>query len=758
MLERIQEIKGIKRFYDVNNINFGSSKIIIFFGENGSGKTTLSKLLKALHDRDIEQVSSLKHDEGRFIKANLIFNDGGCVDCIINDNVKRINGEFPTTLEVFNIDFINNYVYLGHEVTADQKSNLYKFIFGEHQVQLQQEIDEILEKIKELNTKIQEKQAELIKLAHIPKEEIENFVRMDVKESIQDLENRITQLNIKLKNLQENEYIHKLGTLEPISTKDAEELVSNIKSVCMTSLENLHITALKRFEEHIHVLGKDKREWLREGFQMLKNKNLDICPFCGQDIKTNELIREYETAFNKEYINFVLRIDDLSKQINRLSFSYMVETVNKNDELVQKWSKYIQHLEIPNLEDLQNVERNMKDALINLLENKRQNIFIPLDNFSEIDLLLQGLKEKIELYNDKVKEINKQIDEFKLSVSKDDAKQINDQIRDLELKRKRKQFSSLCQEYAKLTSQKEKLQQKKKELTDELNSEMDKFLNRYEETINSIFEKFNTDYRIKSEEIKTTSKRRVFEYGLQLNFSEDIKPNKKLGEILSEGDKTTLAFSVFIAKLILDDKLDERLIIIDDPVSSLDEFRILRTVDYIIRFAHKAKQVVILTHNPVFAKELLYRIKKEQLNANFYHIDRFRYKDRSVVNEMSLSESEYFIEQKLNHYYVKFINIKNLIDRWNRSEEISSDEIDKAFDDGREVFEHYLRIKFPNDLFTPIGEVIKRIDDGDKKIFLNELYNALSKDPHSNTVKLTSQDKISRLMELINFIQFDKYN
>ncbi len=758
MLEGIQEIKGIKRFYDVNNINFGSSKIIIFFGENGSGKTTLSKLLKALHDKDTERVSSLKHDEGRFIKTNLIFNNGNCVDCIINDNAKRINGEFPTALEVFNIDFINNYVYLGNEVSADQKSNLYKFVFGEHQVQLQQEIDEILGKIKELNTKIKEKEDELIKIAHIPKEEIENFVKMDVKESVQDLENRINQLNIKLKNVQENEYIHQLGTLEPISTKDAKKLVSNVKSICVESLENLQTKTLKRFNEHLHVIGNDKREWLGEGFQILKNKNIDVCPFCGQDIKTNELIREYETAFNKEYINFVRRIDELSKQINRFSFSYMVETVNKNDELVQKWSKYIQHLEVPNLEDLQNVERNMKDALINLLENKRQNIFIPLDNFSEIDSLLQGLKEKIELYNDKVKEINKRINEFKLSVSKDDTKQISNQIQDLELKRKRKQFSSLCEEHAKLNSQKDELQKKRKELTEELNSEMEKFLNRYEETINCIFEKFNTDYRIKSEKIKTTSKRRVFEYGIQLNFSEDIKSNKKLGEILSEGDKTTLAFSVFIAKLLLDDKLNEKIVVIDDPISSLDDFRINRTVDYIMRIVERAKQVMVLSHNPFFLKELLYRIKRGGQSAlsRFFKINK---KNKySQIEELTYNQAESFIENKLTPYYKYFMRVIDIVNKWENDINIDEKDIDDAFNNARIVFEYYMKLKYPEDIQTPVGEIINKIANPDKKRFLNELYNSLTKTHHSGTFQLSLHEKVSYLKDLINFIKFDKYS
>jgi len=758
MLEKIQEIKGIKRFYDVNNINFGSSKIIIFFGENGSGKTTLSKLLKALHDKDTERVSSLKHDEGKFIKTNLIFNNGNCVDCIINDNAKRINGEFPTALEVFNIDFINNYVYLGHEVTADQKSNLYKFVFGEHQVQLQQEIDEILEKIKELNTKIQEKEAELIKLAHIPKEKVENFVKMNVKESIHDLENRINQLNIKLKNVQENEYIHKLGTLEPISTKDAEKLVSNVRSICVESLENLQIKTLKRFKEHLHVIGSDKREWLKNGYQLVKGKKLNICPFCGQDIRENSLIQEYEVAFNEEYIAFTKRLDKLSNQINQFSLSYIIEIVNRNDKLIQEWSKYTDGLEIPQLRNIQQLEKEIKNEIVHLLEEKRKNIFISINNFEKINFLLQQLNHQVNSYNINVKNINAQIAKFKENLSKESTSDIESKIKEIELRIKRKRLDYLCKEYTDLILKKRRLEQEKRELMEKLNEQMNELLNKYEKTINTIFEKFNTDYRIKSQKISTTRKRQTFEYGIQLNFSEDIKSNKKLGEILSEGDKTTLAFSVFIARLLLDDKLNEKIVVIDDPISSLDDFRINRTVDYIMRVFELTRQIIVLSHNPLFLKELLYRIKRggQSSSSRFFKLNK---KNKySQIEELTYNQAESFIENKLTPYYKYFMRVIDIVNKWENDINIDEKDIDDAFNNARIVFEYYMKLKYPEDIQTPVGEIINKIANPDKKKFLNELYNALTKTHHSGTFQPSPQEKVSYLKDLINFIKFDKYS
>ena len=75
---------------------------------------------------------------------------------------------------------------------------------------------------------------------------------------------------------------------------------------------------------------------------------------------------------------------------------------------------------------------------------------------------------------------------------------------------------------------------------------------------------------------------------------------------LSAGDKTTLAFAFFLATLE-DIDLSKAVIVIDDPISSLDCFRELHTASRIIDLAVKAEQVVLLSHSPVF----LYRVCDE---------------------------------------------------------------------------------------------------------------------------------------------------
>jgi wobble nucleotide-excising tRNase len=73
---------------------------------------------------------------------------------------------------------------------------------------------------------------------------------------------------------------------------------------------------------------------------------------------------------------------------------------------------------------------------------------------------------------------------------------------------------------------------------------------------------------------------------------------------LSSGDRNALALAFFFACLDQDRALADKIVVIDDPISSLDEHRSLTTVQEIRRLAERVSQVVVLSHN----KPLLCRI------------------------------------------------------------------------------------------------------------------------------------------------------
>jgi wobble nucleotide-excising tRNase len=99
------------------------------------------------------------------------------------------------------------------------------------------------------------------------------------------------------------------------------------------------------------------------------------------------------------------------------------------------------------------------------------------------------------------------------------------------------------------------------------------------------------------------------------NFNENILINYQSGctknnikHSLSEGEKTALAFAYFISKIdyeIFDNNqadIRDTIIVIDDPISSLDESRLYSTACLINNIFNNAKQLFIFSHNLIFLK------------------------------------------------------------------------------------------------------------------------------------------------------------
>jgi wobble nucleotide-excising tRNase len=84
---------------------------------------------------------------------------------------------------------------------------------------------------------------------------------------------------------------------------------------------------------------------------------------------------------------------------------------------------------------------------------------------------------------------------------------------------------------------------------------------------------------------------------------------------LSEGDKGTLAFAFFLARLDQDKSIAEKIIVFDDPINSLDTNRRNSTVWNIIRVSQKAKQVIVQTHDPIFARYLWNETDKSSIKC-----------------------------------------------------------------------------------------------------------------------------------------------
>lgn len=95
----------------------------------------------------------------------------------------------------------------------------------------------------------------------------------------------------------------------------------------------------------------------------------------------------------------------------------------------------------------------------------------------------------------------------------------------------------------------------------------------------------------------------------------------KAAKRLSEGEKTAIAFLYFVVQLG-DHEFDveEGIVVVDDPISSLDSSAIYQAFACLKNAVKDAKQVFLLTHNFEFLKLLLDWLKQTKKAASYYMI------------------------------------------------------------------------------------------------------------------------------------------
>ena len=200
------------------------------------------------------------------------------------------------------------------------------------------------------------------------------------------------------------------------------------------------------------------------------------------------------------------------------------------------------------------------------------------------------------------------------------------------------------------------------ELRNNLSQNIQNTIITYKDDINDILKKFNTSFKILlDDKLKFNTSEPTSELSIKIgeknitqnNKNLDIYEKETIGNALSEGDKTSLAFAFFIAKLKHDKNLNKKIIIFDDPMCSLDKSRKIETINQIKYIFDKAKSVFILSHDSYFLEDVLKNVNTK--NNKILHIfmngnngSNIKEFDLKKENQSSYFKSYYILKEFLD--------------------------------------------------------------------------------------------------------------
>lgn len=628
MFNKIDRIKAIGSFKD---FSWGDieplRKYNLIFGENGSGKTTITKLLSLLSmHEDIEYKEQIYSNYFSSDSELVVVKNDGNMDKEIKVTRKNLS-DLNENIYIFNKAFIDNYVipcknfesekiYIEDKKINDLRKEI-KFLEqqrGENE-QIQKEIDKLFENIRK---------QESVNFRSNPNLSNKRLI-VDVKDYIEPTESLDDIQNIIDEKIKEYDAVcseNIAEDIEKVKNITIEEIWIDYK--CIKNILNTNIPerAGSLVKKHINkyvsnVKGINFEEWLYQGLEILiETRDEGICPLCNSNIEKNidALIENYRNYYNREY-------EKLQKEISNEMLK-LINIQNKLDnrfndsirELYKKYSFIDVDLQLDDIQIYDNIYGDISKTiwdLKNKLEEKKVASEISFEiSSNDITLFERELKK----YNKKVDNILK----FKRNIinyinGKDSSKEdLLEKIKDLY---KKKIFIIFKDEYQKyfnkdnlnqdtytsLKDLKEEQKKLKEQITkkeEELKEELSK-LKIESENINKYLEKLNIyNFRIRFPEEDDDS--------IEIRY-EDSYFKKGLDHTLSEGEKTTLAFAYFLSKVDIESKGREkdRIIIIDDPVSSLDDARLYSIADAIndnFIGEDKVNQLIIFSHNIKFLK------------------------------------------------------------------------------------------------------------------------------------------------------------
>ncbi len=607
MISKIEHIKNIGNFEDYNaagDVSF--KKVNIIYADNGAGKTTLSQVFHSLATDDASIIGRHKRI-GATDQSEVTIKDDTNHLHIFNGT--KWNRPIPE-IEVFDAHFVADNVYSGFEINSDHHKGLYQFVVGASGVAM-------VEKIERVKTRISDKNDELKSVAGLIMRTADNNDCAKVCGLVkhQNIDSEITEKQQELATARNGEQIRTHDIPHTIQLPELNIDCEQTKEVLQVTVEGIGSDYLERVKAQLKKLGDagmtNGTNWVYNGVKTITEEKK--CPFCGQDLKgAADLIDGYNQYFSKAYndaVEAANRIRSSFEKWNVDSFSVqLVSQYERIKDIMRFWESVIP-LEGPlpeyPISELKLVERYQK-----VLAAIREKAANPVGEVSTdyIDALNTALLEVKRLTD----VVNKYVTDYvtKITALRAKLRPVADVEKELKLlmlnkARYEQPLMGYCNMYGILDKQISRLNHIKTVLQQQQKAASASLFQQYGQATNDYLQnKFKTAFQIVDvkDAFRGAAKRPNLEYTLTFNGTpimqgDDGGSNTSFKNVLSEGDKNTVAFSFFMAKITQDPNLANKIVVFDDPLTSLDQNRRNATIDQLVLLHSRCKQLIVLSHN-----------------------------------------------------------------------------------------------------------------------------------------------------------------
>jgi len=577
--------------------SFGRFNLI--YGWNGHGKTTLSRFFRALEQRVAPALGEIT----------------------LEINGQQIAGkdfhQATVPVRVFNRDFVNDSVFPvgGGEVPPI-------FVVGKESVETQKQVERLKTDRSEKDAALQSARS-TVQQANRKLDQLCTDRAQAIKDALrapgQGRYNNYNKTNYRTRA--EQMLVAGDATTHRLSDAEREScLIQHLAAVKakvspvqyrFPSLESLHkevseLLAATVTSAAIASLKDDAplSGWVRQGLGLHKSKAADHCFFCDQPLPDARM-SELEAHFNDEYERLLRRLDQQSETLNQhvasLRGLHVPDRMALYEDLLNEYDTACNSLwatrdaVVAYIGELQKALDTKKGQPFKRVQFEISAPAIDCEVIGRVNDILHRHNEACDDFQTRTTKARDRLALDLIARSLDEYSRLSAAAKEaLEL------VSPLEAEITRLTGEIERLEREiveHRQPAEELNEDLRNYLGHGEIRV----------------EVKDT--------GYQL------LRNGEPAEALSEGERTALALLYFL-KSLRDRRFDLRngVVVLDDPVSSLDAHALYLAFGFIRERTQGAGQLFVLTHNFAFFRQVRNWFTnlrgKDRKSERFYMLDR----------------------------------------------------------------------------------------------------------------------------------------
>lgn len=574
----------------------------LIYAENGRGKSTLSALLDSLGTGDTSRLHRRRTASSSSEISAIVSSDTGTHTLANGEWSLRADG-----LLVFDSTFIDRHISSGSMVLPTHRASLLTFLLGDAVAQLEHARNELRSERNNVTERIEELEREIERLCGPV--DVQQFCLLENQD---DVDKRVEEAEQLLSERRSIAAVHARPMFATIS-----QLGLDWESVVACARDDIDQIARRGAElviDHIHRHAHPGFEtWLREGTAYAT----DNCPFCGQVLESSTVAAQLSAFFTGEYQQTLADVEQLRSDADAAFAELLSEVQDACDSAVRAATAWVDvvpnDLAIPERRSVVDLLQLTERAVVTVLDTKRDN---PANAVGDGEIQsasdhLQQLSTLIGSFNFGAMSGNDSINAYKARLDAGSVDEAHEVVE--HLKRVRLRYSDavrpLADELGQLYVKSESLLGAIQQATSDLRDASSATLEGFREDVNRVLGAIGASFRVTDLDQTHYRQQGRVDYQLavdelRVRMTEDSSGDApSYWEVLSDGDRRTLAIAMFIARTQSLD-LAGRTIVVDDPVASLDLHRQNFVINWLVGLVRDGAVPIVMSHDPTFLRNL----------------------------------------------------------------------------------------------------------------------------------------------------------